>query len=225
MEFEWDQAFSGNGSTAKDITLGPAAPACKPIPAYHPTFIIVMQASVSMTTLLSILGSVLIVGTFIAFKNLRTRARQLLVQLSIADFAAAASQLVGVNANLENFAAHICIGQEQADLNVTNNMLCKVQGGITIFFTVSSFFWTVAVAIYLLTIIVFESPTVGKWLAYLSYPICWGVPAMIVMAFGLRQSIGFHANVDTGEFISTVTGISECNNFGPIMYTHYVIYR
>lgn len=186
---------SGSGSVVTDITLGPS---CTPIPAYHPTFIIVTQAFVSATTVLSILGSVLIVGTFIAFKNLRTRARQLLVQLSIADFAVAASQLVGVNVNLQKYAGHICTGMDQADFNITSDTFCKVQGGLTIFFTVSSFFWTVAVAIYLLTVIVFESQRVGKWLTYLSYPVCWGVPAVIVMAFGLRKSIGFHANVDTG---------------------------
>lgn len=214
---------SGSGMVVTEITTGPS---CTPIPAYHPTFIIVTQAFVSVTTVLSILGSVLIVGTFIAFKNLRTRARQILVQLSIADFAVAASQLVGVNVNLQRYASRICTHMDEADINITSDTFCKVQGGLTIFFTISSFFWTVAVAIYLLTVIVFESQRVGRWLTYLSYPVCWGVPAVIVVAFGLRKSIGFHANVDTGIYVGLGRLIERSLNQRLFWKRfHYKLYR
>lgn len=183
--------MSGSGVPA--AIVGP----CTPIPAYHPTFILVEQVFVSVTTFLSILGAVLIVGTFIAFKSLRTKARQILVQLSIADFAVAASQLVGVNVNLQRFARHICTHEAQADVNITDTF-CETQGGLTIFFTLGSYLWTVAVAVYLFTLIVCESPRVGKWLVYSFYPLCWGIPAVLVVVFVMRKSIGFHANVDTG---------------------------
>lgn len=191
--------MSGSGVT--EVTLAP----CTPIPAYHPTFIIVEQVLVSCTTFLSMLGTLLIVGTFIAFSSLRTRARQILVQLSVADFAVALSQLVGVNVNLQRYAGQICTNEPLDDVNITSDTFCKVQGGLTIFFTISSFFWTVAVAIYLLTVIVFESQRVGKWLTYAFYPICWGIPAAMVMMFGILKSIGFHANVDTGTTILGTT--------------------
>ena len=208
-EQEWDYSGSGSNGTVTGSTFGPSSNSCIPIPAYHPSFIHVMQSFVSVTTFLSILGSILIVGTFIAFKNLRTRARQILVQLSIADFAVAASQLVAVNANLKRFAGHVCMGQEQADTNFSSDVFCRVQGGLTIFFTVGSFFWTIAVALFLLTVIVFESQRVGKWLTYISYPVCWGVPAVIVVVFRLRNSIGFHANVDTGNMGILCTALTS----------------
>lgn len=182
-------------ASVNSSTIGP----CITIPAYHPVFITVQQVFVSVTTVLSMLGAVLITGTFVAFKKLRTRARQILVQLSVADFGVAASQLVGVNVNLRKYAGHICSQVAEDDYNFTSDTLCQVQGGFTIFFTVSSYCWTIAVAVYLLTVIVFESQRVGKWMMYAFYPLCWGVPAAVVLVFGLRKAIGFHANVDAGE--------------------------
>ena len=200
MEEEWVLTDSGRNDTNS----------CTPIPAYHPIFIIVLRVSVSITAFLSILGSVLVIGTFIAFKSLRTKARQVLVQLSIADFAVAASQLVGVHVNLQKYAGQVCAHQAQADVNITGDTFCKIQGGLTIFFTVSSYFWTIAVGVYLFVVIVCESPRVGKWLTYLFYPLCWGLAATIVITFGFLHAIGFHANVDTGISLIFYVYYGEC---------------
>lgn len=172
---------------------------CIPIPAYHPTFITVLQVCVSTTSLLSMVGAVIIISTFVFFKSLRTRARQILVQLSIADFAVATSQLIGVNVNLQKYAGQVCSNSAEADINITSDIFCKVQGGTTTFFTISSFLWTIAVATYLLTVIVFESQKVGKWLTITFYPLCWGISTVVVIILAVRDSFGFHANVDEGE--------------------------
>lgn len=171
---------------------------CTPIPAYHPTFILALKVCVNFVSFLSITGASLIIGTFIAFKSLRTRARQILVQLSIADFAVAASHLLGVSINLPKYSHHICKEIPLSDVNFTTDVFCKIQGGTTIFFTVASFFWTIALALYLLTVIVFESQRAGKWMTLMFYPVCWGIPTVLVIVFAVIQSFGFHANVDTG---------------------------
>ena len=171
---------------------------CTPTLAFQPVFILALRICVSITSILSMLGASLIIGTFIAFKSLRTKARQLLVQLSIADFLLALSHLVGVNLNLPRFASRICSNRLETDYNITGDAFCEVQAGISIFSTLGSFFWTVAVALYLLTIIVFEKPKVGKYLTYLSYVVCWGVPAVVVVIFGTLNYLGFHANLDAG---------------------------
>ena len=168
---------------------------CTPIPAYDPTFVHIMQICVNIICVLSMLGAGLIIFTFVAFKTLRTNARQLLVQLSIADFMVAASHLVGVNVSLPRFAGHICSRHPE---NLTSDIFCKVQGGITIFFSFSSYFWTVAVAIYLLTVIVFENQRIGKCLTYSFYFICWGISAILVIIIGVRGNIGYQASFDTG---------------------------
>lgn len=182
-------------TTLEPTTLEP----CTPIPAYHPTFITVLQVCVTTISVLSMLGALLVISTFVFFKSLRTRARQILVQLSIADFSVATSQLIGVNVNLQKYAGQVCSNSALADINITSDIFCKVQGGITTFFTISSFLWTIAVAAYLLTVIVFESQKVGKWLTIAFYPLCWGISAVVVIIWAVQDSFGFHANVDEGE--------------------------
>ena len=184
-----------------EVELEPATlKPCTPIPAYNPTFIIVLQVCVSTTSLLSMLGAILIIATFVFFKSLRTRARQILVQLSIADFGVATSQLIGVNVNLQKYGGQVCSNSSETDnfINITD-VFCKAQGGITTFFTISSYLWTIAVAVYLLTVIVFESQKVGKWLTVAFYPLCWGISAVVVITWAIQDSFGFHANVDKGD--------------------------
>ncbi len=173
-------------------------PVCIPIPAYHPTFIRILQVCVNITCILSMLGCTLIIATFVAFKQLRTGARRLLVMLSIADFLVAASQFAGVNINLPKYAKLVC-----RDANMMNetakDLFCEVQGGITLFSTTASLMWTMAVAIYLFVIIVFESQKVGRVLMYVFFPLCWGIAVITVVTVGELGYLGFHENVDKGK--------------------------
>ncbi len=192
---DFESLLGGSGSGGGGaVPLGP----CTPIPAYHHSFILVLQVCVNLICILSMMGAGLIILTFLAYKTLRTRARQILVQLSIADFVVAASHLVGVNFNLRKYAGLVCSNQSSADINITSDTFCKIQGGVTTYSTISSLFWTISVAVYLLTVIVFESQRVGKWMTYAFYPLCWGLSALVILGYALKKSFGFHANVDTG---------------------------
>lgn len=190
---DWNEVVFSD-TTANESSLVP----CEPIPAYRYDYIVAMRVCVSITCVLSMFGAGLIMGTFIAFKELRTKARQILVQLSIADFIVAASHLFGVNINLPKFAETVCRDYEDNG-NITSDLFCKVQGGVTVFSSVGSYLWTIAVAYYLLVIIVFESQRVGKWLVYISYPVCWGIPAVLVCILGYYRYLGFRPNLDAGE--------------------------
>ena len=179
---------------------------CEPALAYTFGFVVALRVCVSITCVLSMFGASLIIGTFVAFKELRTKARQILVQLSIADFLVASSQLFGVNINLPKLMENICIDYEgnQTNVNFTDDIVCQVQGGITVFSTVSSYYWTLTVAFYLLVIIVFESQRVGRWLMYFSYVVCWGIPAVLVFNLGFLKFLGFRPNLYVGK---STTGI------------------
>lgn len=206
VEEEWDWV-SGSGSAAGISTLSPPPSGCTPTPAYSHNFVLAMKVCVTFVSVLSLAGATLIVGTFLAFKTLRTRARQILVQLSLADFAVAASHVIGVHVNLSKYAEHVCLEDPRTDTNFTTDTFCKIQGGVTIFFTVSSFFWTIAVGLYLLVVIVFESPRVGRWLTWGSYPVCWGVPTVLVVVFAVKDYFGFHAYVDTGDSVCVIVWV------------------
>ena len=70
-----------------------------------------IRVGVGTASSLSLIGSALIIFTFVAYRDLRTTARQLLVNLSIADFLVASSHLVGL---LENSSKY--------------KKLCKING-------------------------------------------------------------------------------------------------
>eukprot|EP00061_Rhincodon_typus_P005831 g25814.t1 len=85
----------------------------------------------------SCLGSLLIIGTHCWWPDLRTRARQLLVFLSLADLLSAASYSYGV---LRDFQS--------------STWDCVLQGALSTFANTSSFFWTMTIAIYLYLLLV-----------------------------------------------------------------------
>ena len=172
------------------------------LPVYDHRFVATLMAAVVVTSLLSVSGSSLIIFTYAALKNLRTVAREILVQLSIADMIVALSHLVGVLVNLPRFVPKPCETPEQVVENDTDrvrDIACEVQGGATMFGTLSSFLWTIAVAVYLLTIIVFERQQFGQWMRCTFYPICWGIPLSLTVWFGLDHYLGFEESIDIGS--------------------------
>lgn len=89
---------------------------------------------------LSFLGSLLIICTYATWGDLRTTPRKLLVFLSVADLLSALSYFYGV---LRVFTS--------------NTPDCIAQGAVSTFANTSSFFWTVAIALYLYVFIVKSS--------------------------------------------------------------------
>lgn len=89
---------------------------------------------------LSFLGSSLIILTYIIWSDLRTTPRKLLVYLSVSDWLSAVSYAFGVWKVFHK-----------------DSLDCVVQGAISTFANTSSFFWTVAIAVYLYVFIVRSS--------------------------------------------------------------------
>lgn len=98
------------------------------------------QVVVLCTCVLSLAGSTLIFLTFVLWSDLRTTPRRLLVYLSVSDWLSAASYAYGVGKVFHS-----------------NSLDCVAQGAISTFANTSSFFWTVAIAVYLYVFIVKSS--------------------------------------------------------------------
>ena len=168
---------------------------CSPrIPTATEPFVLVIQITVGTTCVLSVLGASLIILTYLLFKDLRTTARLLLVNLSVADIFVAGSHFVGLLTNYRRFVTQPCSNDVTA-----SDAWCATQGGFTMFGTIASFLWTIAVAIYLLVIIVLRRPVAARRLAFILCLLCWGIPAALSIAFGVSGYLGFEENVDVGE--------------------------
>uniref|UniRef100_A0A8C6VX94 G protein-coupled receptor 157 n=6 Tax=Nothobranchius TaxID=28779 RepID=A0A8C6VX94_NOTFU len=135
------------------------------------------QVVVLCTCVLSFLGSSLIIITYIIWSDLRTTPRKLLAYLSVTDLLSAVSYAYGV------WRAFL-----------TDSVDCVVQGAISTFANTSSFFWTVAIAVYLYVFIVRSSQRVADSLVTLFHLVSWCVPLIITVTAVSLQKIGYDAS-------------------------------
>ncbi len=168
------------------------------VPIIRHGVIVAQQVTVSLTCVLSLLGSGLIILIHVAFKDLRTGARQILVHLSIADIIVVLSHMFGVLYNLPTYTRpRECDAQPIQEEG--RDLACEIQAGFTMFGVLATYLWTLAMAIYLLVIIVFERNIIGKRLRLAYYPVCWGIPLITVIVFGTQDLLGFDESLDIGK--------------------------
>ncbi|XP_005732925.1 G-protein coupled receptor 157 [Pundamilia nyererei] len=135
------------------------------------------QVIVLFSCALSFLGSSLIILTYIIWSDLRTTPRKLLVYLSVSDWLSAVSYAFGVWSVFR-----------------TNSGECVAQGAISTFANTSSFFWTVAIAVYLYVFIVRANQRVADSLVLVFHLVSWGIPLAITIAAVSLNKIGYDAS-------------------------------
>lgn len=159
-------------------------------PTQTEQFKIILTVAVSITSILSVIGSLLIIITYALFKEIRTLARQLLVCLSVADLIVATVSLLGL---MTNFSTKF---EEEKFTNTTNLDLynwCKAQAAFHVFGTESSILWTIAVAVYMFVLVVVR-PKMRKWgvkLVVLLYVACWGIPFILTLWLAIDGFLGY----------------------------------
>ena len=135
---------------------------------------VVVQVITMISCCLSMIGSCIIVITYLIWKDIRTQSRQHLVFLSVTDFLAALGFFYGI---LEDFR--------------NNSPGCIAQSGLTTFSNTSSFFWTVSIAVYLYITIVQSNAIFADRLTPVFHVISWGVPLVIVISALAAQGLGY----------------------------------
>lgn len=131
-----------------------------------------------VSSVISMLGSALIILTFILWRDIRTVARAIVVFLSIADFFTAAGYLFGATVYLR-YKLHANESDESDESERTYRDLCEVQSFITTTFPISSFLWTAHLATYLYVAIVNAKPQLAKKLVIIFHITGWGIPLAI----------------------------------------------
>ncbi|XP_064393993.1 cyclic AMP receptor-like protein A isoform X3 [Halichondria panicea] len=157
-------------------------------PILQPGYILAIQVTAGITSILSTLGASLIIFTYIAFRNLRTTARQLLVSISIADIIVAISHFVGLFANFKRFIYQY---NNETWNTSTTDPLCITQAAFSMFGTLASFLLSLAIGVYLVGILVWKKPRIWKRLVPIFYYICWGIPAIMVLPNVIGHYYGF----------------------------------
>eukprot|EP00118_Oscarella_pearsei_P014788 m.129261 g.129261 ORF g.129261 m.129261 type:complete len:355 (+) comp37975_c0_seq5:46-1110(+) len=146
---------------------------------------------------LSLLGAFTIVMTYVLFRDLRGTARLLLVFLSLTDIMTTAANVAGI--------------AMRPNETTTG---CQVQAGFAVYGTISSYLWTMFIAIYLYINVTYEKLKLNRRLIYFVFhPLAWGVPLVVVAVAGGLDVFGLdldrRANVtnsnETGYRPPTVT--------------------
>ena len=172
----------------------------------EPGFINAIKVTAGVTSILSFLGASLIIFTYIAFRNLRTTARQLLVSLSIADIIVATSHFVGLFANFERF-----IYNDTWKTSATDP-LCITQAAFSMFGTLASFLLSMAIGVYLVGILVWKKPRIWKKLLPIFYIICWGIPVILVIPNFVEHLYGFTVGANIGIYIPSRVYFVQASN-------------
>ena len=118
---------------------------------------------------LSMIGSSIIILTYVCYVDTRKPSRRLLVFLSLMDFGTALANSVGMFLNFQ-----------------TSSIGCQIQAAAAIFSSLSSYLWTAAIAVYIYLTIVKDKQSLAVKLINVFHVLAWGIPFVIVaVAFGL----------------------------------------
>ena len=124
----------------------------------------------AIMSILSMMGSVVIVLTYWRFTELRTRGRQLLVFLSLAEFVTAFGNFLGI----------MWYTRRDSLSDMSSHILCDFHAALTFFSSVSSFLWTVAMAVHLYVSIVRMDAPMADRMVPVFHVVCWVLPGEYV---------------------------------------------
>ena len=143
---------------------------------------------VGVTCILSMIGSLLIVLSYFLIPAIRTKAREILVNLSLMDFMVATANLVGI---LTDYANDIPMHNATDPGIVTEKNLCIAQASFAMYGTISSVLWTICIAVYVFLRIMLEGSKLGQKCVYAFYVLCYGLPLVMTIWYSTTGKLGF----------------------------------
>ncbi len=142
------------------------------------------QSLVGVTSCLSMLGSIIIIASYISWKDIRTTSRTILLFLSFSDLFIAVGDIFGTFRSL--------------DTKNPRDPICVAQSFLTNTASIMSFCWTATLALYLYLTIVKNRPTFGKKLLPWLHVFNWSIGPVINIIAVNQGMLGSSANELTG---------------------------
>ena len=174
---------------------------------------------VGVTCVLSAIGSLLIIYSYFCFRDLRTRAREVLAHISFMDLGVAVANVVGILVEFDSKWGQ-CYYNSTLTINGEKNVFaynqscadevsrkygiaCVVQAAIAEFCTMGSVFWTMALAVYLYFLIV-HGTRLARRVFFSLYLFCYAMPLFITAWLLARSRLGY-ARMESSGWCSVVT--------------------
>ena len=146
-----------------------------------------LRAVVGVSCCLSILGSLLIILSYILFKKQRTRAREILLHISLMDLGVALANLIGLSVYFDRFY----VGHETVPSPAYIEGLCKTQAFFANYCTISSIVWTIALAGFLYFLIIRHKTRISIYFHRTSRIVCYALPLLTALWLVLTDRLGY----------------------------------
>ena len=154
-----------------------------------PLYIKVVAA---VTCVLSMCGALLIIFSYICFKEMRTKAREILVHISVADFIVSCSNFIGIAVDFNYLLAPLFY--KNPDLISphlhTVNGFCVAQAFFSMFGGLGSILWTTAMAVYFYLRVMSMEKKTAQYSVYASYVLCYGGSLLMTVWFAATNKLG-----------------------------------
>ena len=146
---------------------------------------------VGITCVLSMFGAILIALSYLLIKEIRTKAREILVHLSFMDFMVATANFVGVVVNFDQYLSDTNHKQySERTYNIVNTV-CVTQASFAMYGTLASILWTIAIAAYIYLRVMFDKKPVARRAVYAFYVICYGLPLIMTLWYSIKGKLGY----------------------------------
>ena len=160
-----------------------------------------VRAVVGTTNVLAILGSALILVSYLCFPSLRTGARLILLHLSLMDLVVGLAHFVG---------GVVMYAGGNATYSAT---FCSAHAFVGYYAIISSVLWTVCLSVYMYCLSVYSNGGAragGMMSAYIRYHIwpscvvCYGIPLILALWAQRTGRLG-HSSYDAAGWCTIVT--------------------
>ena len=156
-----------------------------------------LRAVVGVTCALSMVGASLIILSYCLIPDIRTKGREILLNLSLMDFVAAASNCTGIAVDFQRYLG----GNGDPNSNSSNsssdsingvmNRLCMAQAVFAQYSTVSSILWTVCLAVYIYLCVMMPNKRVPLRSVLVFYLLSYGLPLIVSIWYLTTGKLGF----------------------------------
>lgn len=149
-----------------------------------PTIITLVSCS------LSVVGAILTILPYLLWKDIRTGLRKIITFLAIADLITALGYIMG-SVNYFIYHKRIEAGEKTEHACTKFDEVCQIQAYITSWSSLSSFWWTSILALYIYwTVVKGEFQVVNK-LFPIYHIIAWGSPLLTMLPLLFTGSLGY----------------------------------
>ena len=149
-----------------------------------------LKAISAVTCSLSILVSLAIILSYVLIKDIRSKAREILVHLSIMDLTFTTANLIGIILKYDKYLVH----KTEGSTHDNYKRVCEAQAFFAAYGTIGSILWTLGMAVYLYYRITSPDQRVTGRVVKVLYVVCYVLPLYVSLWLLIRGHYGYPKN-------------------------------